>query len=500
MLAEIRDRLSIAELIGRDLPLRKAGRVLQGLCPFHNEKGPSFTVTEARKSYHCFGCGAHGDIIRWFTEFHGLSFQDAVRRLGAIAGVEVPEGRQETDAERQARLAAESVRARLLRVNDQVASFFSATLAGANGTRARQYLAGRAITAAEVERFRLGCCPDPVAFDRWVTGAGIDPADIVALGLVSEPEDGWRDGAPLGGGRLRFRDRLIFPILDASGEVQGFTGRALGDAPAKYLNSPESAVFEKGATLYGVHVSKAAARRAGRLLLVEGNVDTIVACRQIPAVAPMGTALTEAQVRQIARLADRVVVCMDGDAAGRKAAVAHCGPLLSAGLDARVVCLPPEVDPDKFVRAGGDLAAAADEAGSLLGWVIKVTAEGIESPEQAAEAAARLRALIGLVREEVARDLYAEAAGAALGIAADYLLPEAPAGRPPRARPPATLSPVAKHRGAFSLRRSTIAERAMRTIEARDLDARPSEEWAAEVEPDVAAAVARELFSRELAR
>lgn len=491
---EIRDRADIVALIARDVPdLKKRGRIFSACCPFHAEKTPSFVVTPARRTYHCFGCSAGGDAIRWRMAYHDESFQAAVRVLAAELGVELPDERPESEDERRRRLAAASQRDRLLRLNDGFAALCSTTLAGPAGGAARAYLAQRQIDAQAVAEFRLGACPGTGAFARWLEEAAHTPEDVVTAGLVSEPEGGWTSG-PLGGGRFRFRGRLMFPIVDGRGEVAGFTGRALAESPAKYLNSPESPVFTKGAHLYGIHLARAAARRAGFVALVEGNVDTIRASRQVPTVGAMGTALTAEQAAALARLAPRVVVVMDGDAAGRRAAVAHLGPLLDAGLDVRVVVLPLGADPDTWILGGGDLGQACEAAEPLLGWVIRTLAEGATSPEAAAAAGATLRGLLSKVREPIAAEAYAAQAAEALGVGVHHLLtPLALNPRTPKTSAP-SLRPLPAPGGRLGMRRSDAGARALAVARARRAGEGPdSETWAASIPAADALAVARAL-------
>lgn len=358
-IAEVRARADVVRVVGRAVDLKKAGTLFKGLCPFHDERTPSFTVSPTRNTYHCFGCGAHGDALRFLTEHEALSFPEAVRALAAEVGVEVPESRAESPEERQAREAKRSLAARLLAAQDKITAYFTEALHGPRGGAARAYLKQRGITRRTAEAFRLGWASgDKAAFAGFLEADGdIALDDLVTLGLLVPPDEGFREGERLGGGYLRFRERVMFPVIDIRGEVVGFSGRILDPhkKAAKYINSPETPVFTKGEHLYGAHTARHAARRAGRLVLCEGNVDVVMVYQAgIEGVAAaMGTALTPAQVRLVKRLSEKVVCVMDGDAAGAKAAFASLVPFLEAGLQPRAVMLPAGEDPDSFVRAQG---------------------------------------------------------------------------------------------------------------------------------------------------
>jgi DNA primase len=396
-IAEVRARADVVRVVGRAVDLKKAGTLFKGLCPFHEERTPSFTVSPTRNTYHCFGCGAHGDALRFLTEHEAMSFPEAVRALAAEVGVEVPESRAESPEERQAREAKRSLTARLLAAQDKITAHFTEALFGPRGGAARAYLKQRGITRRTAEAFRLGWASgDKADFARFLEADGdVALDDLVTLGLLVPPDEGFREGERLGGGYLRFRERVMFPVVDLRGEVVGFSGRILDPhkKAAKYINSPETPVFTKGEHLYGAHTARHAARRAGRLVLCEGNVDVVMVYQAgIEGVAAaMGTALTPAQVRLVKRLSEQVVCVMDGDAAGAKAAFASLVPFLEAGLQPRAVMLPAGEDPDSFVRAQGLEAfeALVDAAPPLLD--LYITRAGDDHPADPPGRVAALR-------------------------------------------------------------------------------------------------------------
>ena len=390
-LDEIRARVPLADVIGRRVKLVKRGREHQGLCPFHNEKTPSFTVSEAKGFYHCFGCGAHGDVIGFVMRGEGLSFPEAVERLAGQAGLEVP---QTSPEER----AAHRRRADLLDVMEAAAAWFAEQLQGSGGGTARGYLERRGLNPETVAAFHLGFAPDR----RGVLRAALNARDIgddslVEAGLIKRPEDG---GAP----RDYFFNRIVFPIMDPRGRVVAFGGRALGDSPAKYLNSPETPLFHKGRVLYNLGRARQAAHDTGELIVVEGYMDVIALSQAgFPAaVAPLGTAITAEQIGLLWRLAAEPVLCLDGDEAGRRAgarAAERALPQLRPGRSLRFAVLPAGEDPDSLVRGrgAGALRAVLEAARPLsdLLWLMETEGRRLDTPERQA---ALVEALNGQVR------------------------------------------------------------------------------------------------------
>jgi len=365
---ELLSRVDIVDVVGRHVELKRSGANLMGLCPFHTEKSPSFSVSPAKQFYHCFGCGASGDAIRFLTEHLGLSFVEAVRDLAQGAGLAVPEDdaspeeRERRDTLRQRRLSATAVLTR-------AAEFYRGQLRA--HARAIDYLRQRGLTGAVAARFGLGYAPP-----GWRTLAGVfpdydDPA-LEEAGLVRQraaEDDAHGSPGPervdIDRGRYDwFRDRIMFPIRGVAGEVIGFGGRVLDDSKPKYINSPETPVFSKGRELYGLFEARQALRDKGCALVVEGYMDVVALAQKgfANAVATLGTACTADHVQKLFRFTDVVVFSFDGDAAGRRAAARALEAALPHATDLRTVrflFLPPEHDPDSYVREHG---AAAFEA------------------------------------------------------------------------------------------------------------------------------------------
>lgn len=356
-LDELRARVTLSSVISRTTRLTKAGHEFKACCPFHNEKSPSFTVNDQKGFYHCFGCGAHGDVIRWMTDQRGLSFMDAVKELAAEAGLDVPapDPRAARKAEQQAGLHE---------VLEAAQNFYRAQLETPEGTKARAYLASRRFDPLTMERFGFGYAP---AGRQALKSAlsQFDDAMLIEAGMRiavddKEPYD-------------RFRDRLTMPIHDARGRVIGFAARILDadkkDAP-KYLNSPDTPLFDKGRTLFNLHRAGPASRQSGRIVVVEGQMDVIaLAAAGIgEAVAPMGTALTETQLEMLWRLVETPILCFDGDAAGQRAAmraVTRALPLLRPAHSLQIVRMPAGKDPDDLIKEKGVAALEALLANSM---------------------------------------------------------------------------------------------------------------------------------------
>lgn len=347
---ELLARIDIVDVIERHLPLKKAGANYVACCPFHSEKTPSFSVSPSKQFYHCFGCGAHGSAIGFVMEYSGLGFVEAVEDLAGKAGMQVPQ--QRPDERRQK--AAEA--APLTETMARAAKYYKEQLKAS--PKAVDYLKGRGLTGEVAARFGLGYAPD-----GWQNLADVFPdyqgKSLVDCGLVIEGDAGKRYD--------RFRDRIMFPILDARGNVIGFGGRVIGQekegadgaAPGpKYLNSPETPLFEKGRELYGLLQARAAIRDEDVVIVVEGYMDVVALAQHgvANAVATLGTATTPIHVHKLLRQAERVIFCFDGDNAGRKAAARALEASLEQTADNKTIAflfLPPEDDPDSYVRAHG---------------------------------------------------------------------------------------------------------------------------------------------------
>ncbi len=401
-LDELRARVTLSSVVMRTTKLQRAGREWKACCPFHNEKSPSFTVSDEKGFYHCFGCGAHGDVIRWMTDQRGMAFMDAVKELAAEAGMEVPapDPRMAQRAEQQAGLAE---------VMQAAQEWFAGNLAGLVGARAREYLATRGFNARTVERFGFGFAPDERQAMKRALGQ-FDEKLLIEAGLRiavddKEPYD-------------RFRARLMLPIHDARGRVIAFGGRILDaakiDAP-KYLNSPDTPLFDKGRTLYNLHRAGPASRQTGRLVVVEGYMDVIAlaAAGIEEAVAPLGTALTERQIELLWRLVEVPVLCFDGDAAGQRAAmraVQRALPLLRPAHSLCIVRLPAGFDPDDLLKQRGRAAmdALLAQPASLLDtlWQHERDAQPLRTPEDKAGLKQRLLAHVDAIQHPDIAALY----------------------------------------------------------------------------------------------
>ena len=333
-------RTDIVGVVDRFVPLKKAGANYVACCPFHSEKTPSFTVSPTKQFYHCFGCGAHGTAVGFLMEYGGKSFPDAIEELARDAGLEVPRSAPADDGRRE---QAEDLAGVLL----QAARFYRASLKESG--RAIDYLKNRGLTGEVAARFGIGYAPDewqPLAraFGDYQAKA-LETSGLVIVGDAGKRYD-------------RFRDRVMFPIHDASGRVVGFGGRVLGDGEPKYLNSPETPLFSKGRELYGLFQARPAVRTAGKVIVVEGYMDVVALAQHGVeyAVATLGTATTPFHAQKLFRMTDVVVFCFDGDEAGRRAAwraLENTLPVLADGKEARFLFLPDGEDPDDAVRARG---------------------------------------------------------------------------------------------------------------------------------------------------
>jgi DNA primase len=396
-LDEVRSRTLLSALIGKTVKLQKKGREFAACCPFHNEKTPSFYVNDDKGFYHCFGCGAHGDAIRWMTDQQGLPFIEAVKELAQAAGMELPAP--------DAREAARAERAKSLHdVVAAAAAWFEEQYAGLNGAAARAYVEKRGIAEATRKAFGLGYAPDSkIGLRRALERFG--DRMLIEAGLLIEVEG----KEPYD----RFRDRLMIPIRDPRGRVIAFGGRIIGQGEPKYLNSPDTPLFDKGRTLYNLDRAAPAARKANRLVVVEGYLDVIALAQSgiEEAVAPLGTALTEHQIERLWRQVDTPLLCFDGDAAGQKAAfraATRALPGLSPGRSLAFHTLPKGQDPDDLVRAGGRAAFEALGAEPLVDrlWNNEVAALPLATPEQRAGLRKRLNELTAAIVDPDVRQQY----------------------------------------------------------------------------------------------
>ncbi|CAM3185301.1 DNA primase [Sphingomonas antarctica] len=398
-LDELRTRTLLSALVGKTVKLQRAGREWRACCPFHDEKTPSFYVNDSKGFYHCFGCSAHGDAIRWLTDQRGLPFMDAVKELANAASMDLP-APDPREAQRQERAAG---------LHDAMAAaeaWFIEQLNGVEGGEARAYLKTRNISPELAAKFGIGLAPDSRGRLRSALTKFGDPM-LVECGLLiavddKEPYD-------------RFRGRLMIPIRDPRGRTIAFGGRILGAGEPKYLNSPDTPLFDKGRTLWNLDKAAGASRKAGRLIVVEGYMDAIALAGAgiEEVVAPNGTALTEHQIERLWSLIDVPVVCFDGDSAGQKAAsraAYRALPILRPGCSLAFATLPPGQDPDDLVRAGGAAAfepvIAAAEAMIDRLWTSEQAATSLATPEARAGLKQRLDALVDTIGDPEVRRHY----------------------------------------------------------------------------------------------
>jgi DNA primase len=404
-LEEFKARLPIAEVVGRHVRLSRRGRDLWGCCPFHKEKTASFHVVPDKGFYHCFGCGQHGNAIDFVMAIEGVDFGQALQRLAELCGLPAPRSGGESKPR---------VDQTIFAVNQAAARWFAGRLQAREGPPAAEYLRTRGLDQATIERFALGYAPgERTALKRAMLAEGYTKAQLLEAGLIVAPEDG-------GPSYDRFRDRVVFPIQDERGRVVGFGGRTLGAARAKYLNTPETPAFRKGELLYGLPLARSSIRERGTVIVAEGYMDVIALAQAgfAHAVAPLGTAITEAQLAQLWQLADEPLVCLDGDAAGLQAGhrlIERALPALRPGKSLRFALLPPGRDPDSMLRTstGAFRGAAAlqlvlDEAIPLLDflWARETATRSPTVPQQRWALEQRYRALAGGIPERTLGRLF----------------------------------------------------------------------------------------------
>ncbi|HEY6204085.1 MAG TPA: DNA primase [Candidatus Limnocylindria bacterium] len=461
----VKERVDIVQLVGTKVALKKAGRIYRGLCPFHAEKTASFTVDPERRTYHCFGCGVHGDVFTWMETQVGLSPAEALKELAESAGVELtrraPEQRKQED--------------RLFQANDAATFYFRQALRGTpRGKSVTEYLAKRGITQESIDAFGIGYAPDQRdSLLLYLRKKGFSEDDAVAAGLVTKNERGLWD---------RFRDRLIVPIRDRRGRAIAFGGRAMrDDQQGKYVNSNQTLLFNKSATLYGLDKASAAIRKEGTAVIVEGYFDTI-ACHQAGftnVVASMGTALTEDQYRVLNDMKiERAIVAFDGDAAGQRSAESRGRELLSAlsrfgsgagggrlgtrtGLALFVTVLPEGLDPDDVARKEPEtFRRLLAEAKPLLEFLIdRVRATSrLDQSEGRLRFLQRTAALIAEEPDPVRREVYLSEVAGSAGVDPAFLRERLPAAgkstqrtarTPTEPSPPRREAPAAKQTPSF---------------------------------------------------
>jgi len=407
---QVRDATDIVALVGEKVRLRRSGRSWKGLCPFHSEKTPSFTVNPERQVWHCFGCGKGGDAFAWLMELEKVTFPEALQSLADRAGIELP---------KMDRGPADQARERLYQANALANDYFKASLRSTAGTAARAYLKGRGFEEENLDRFQVGWAPEGWEGLATTLGELMPPAVLEEAGLTLRRGDGSQYD--------RFRNRIMFPVLAAAGKVAGFGARAIAaeDQP-KYLNSPETSVYRKGSVLFGLPEARPAIRERKEALVAEGYLDVmrLHASGFANAVSTSGTALTYEQARILARLEAEAVLVYDGDDAGVRAADRALEPLVSAGLSVRVLLIPGGEDPDSLIRAKG-----AEAFRTLLGGARDIPAflaeaslgEGGANPSTEARVR-RFVEVLGRVEDPIRRRLLVRRGAEAFGLEEQVLL------------------------------------------------------------------------------
>lgn len=442
---EIRRRTDIASLIGEYVTLKKAGRNFLGICPFHQEKTPSFTVSPDKQMFYCFGCSEGGNVFSFLMKLNRLTFPEAARHLAKKAGVVIPE-RTMSREEKERYSLAEQIR----QANELAADFFTKTLQSPAGEGAREYLQKRGIGDSAIRTFRLGYSPDGWRhLHEYLDKKGVSPKLAEQAGLLVE-----RTGKSQGH-YDRFRGRVMIPIEDVDGRVIAFGGRVMGTEEPKYMNSPESAVYSKGRTLYGLARTRESIREKGFALLVEGYFDLIALWNAgiTNVVAMLGTALTKAQVDLIRRYTARVAAVFDPDEAGRKALARSLELFLAGNIHARAVILPDGQDPDEFVRIRGreKMDEVVAEAWPMADYYIEQILGGRGTLEEERERLREAVAFLGRIEDDVERNLFTKKVADAFDIDQEVLktevlrarsrsAPAVPADLPRRA-PAADLDP-----------------------------------------------------------
>ena len=415
---EIKRAADIVQVIGQFVQLKKAGKNFMGLCPFHAEKDPSFTVSSDRQMFHCFGCKKGGDIFAFWMEYHGLTFPEALNDLAERYNVQITEKFSAIEEKKRSDL-----RETLLKINEDAALYFQQALSKtARGNPAADYLKKRAISKEIISEFRLGYAPD-----RWdgvtdyLREHNIHLERAVQAGLII-PKKG-------GGYYDRFRGRVMFPILNLRGQVVGFGGRVLDDSLPKYLNTPETPVFHKGEFPYGLHASFKAIRQKGIAVIVEGYMDLLALRRHglDEVVATLGTALTDQHIRKIKGYAREAVVVFDSDEAGRNAALRSLPLFLNEGLPAKAVVLPKGHDPDSFVNTEGlpEFLKLLNSASSMFDFFIeqKLTQDDSDI-EGKVHALKEILPVLSQLRNAAQRSLYARRLSEQVGIKEEVVLSE----------------------------------------------------------------------------
>ncbi len=401
----LRARITISSVIGGYVTLKHKGRgEYTGLCPFHKEKTPSFSVSDNKGFYHCFGCGAHGDVVGFMMDYRGLPYPEAIKELALQAGIELPK-QDAYDAVKEKKIEDS------FEVLELATKWFENNLNSSAGMQARMYLKDRGLTDETIKKFRLGFAPDEwESLKNYLKSKTVDEEMILANGLITTNDDGTKRYD-------RFRGRIIFPIFSSTGKVIAFGGRIMGDdkGVAKYLNSPETDLFKKGYTLYGFNFAKDMAYKQQKIMAVEGYMD-VIALHQAGfeyTVAPLGTALTENHIKQLWKISKEPIMCMDGDAAGLRASKKFAEQyisLLEPGNTIKFAFVPKGYDPDEFVKEQGRAAFEnilnnAKPLSDAL-WEINYSEATLNTPEQKADFAKKMTSLVETIQNASVKDFY----------------------------------------------------------------------------------------------
>ncbi len=401
-LDEVRNRVGLAEVVGRRVRLIKKGREYHGLCPFHNEKTPSFTVNEDKGFYHCFGCGEHGSVFDFVMKTNNMSFPESVEQLANEVGLEIP---VETPEERQRQMRAKN----LFEVVEAATAHYEKLLYMPEGKDALNYLFNRGVNEESIKQFRIGFSANSSSLKRALVREGISDQLMTEAGLLIQPDDPSRTPYD------RFRGRVMFPITDRRGRVIAFGGRILGNGEPKYLNSPETPLFHKGDSLYALSQAVEAARDNKTILVTEGYTD-VIALHQAGfkhAVAPLGTALTENQIQILWKVVPEPILCFDGDNAGQKAALRaaeRAMPLLKPGKSLRFIALPDGEDPDSLIKTKG-IKAIEETLGEAVHlfeviWRFNTFGCRLETPEDRAGLENRLKEAAAIIKDKTVQRYY----------------------------------------------------------------------------------------------
>ena len=402
---ELRTRISIVDIVGAKVKLTKKGREYQGLCPFHNEKTPSFTVNESKGFYHCFGCGAHGDILKFEMEANGLPFLDALQKLSHMAGVPMPTLTAKDKEQEQEKKS-------LYDIMEQACLFFEKNLHMPIGAEGLKYFKEkRDFDENIIKKFRLGYAPNNNGLMAHLKSMGIDEKDLNELGLMSIPEDKSRPKHDF------FRNRIMIPITNKQGKIIAFGGRVMEKIEPKYLNSPETPIFNKRRNLYNLDKAREVAYKEKQLIICEGYMDVIALDKYgfSYAVAPLGTALTEEQIIEAWKVTPEPILCLDGDAPGTKAAMRSVDrvlPILKAGYSLKFMFLPDNMDPDEYLKCHGaeSFKALMNKTKPLIDilWQKYTQDENANTPERKALIEKTLLEEVAKIKDQTVRGYYSQ--------------------------------------------------------------------------------------------